>query len=259
MTESGAATDQSQPLTTVLVDDVEEMRALLRSVLARDGRFVVVGEAADGEEAIRVVGATKPDLVVLDIGMPTLDGIAALPGLRDASEDSRIVMLSGFPAEQMAKPAIEGGAVGYIEKGEDVRTLPSHLYELATVLGTVQRVLDAAYSAELSSPRQARADLRAALAAEISPTANEIIQLLTTELVTNAVTHGHGAVTVTAEVSGDRVRIAVGDDSAIVPVPGNASADDEGGRGLALVEGLAARWGVEEVPTGKVVWFETPI
>lgn len=243
----------------MLVDDVKEMRDLLRAVLVRDGRFVVVGEAADGAEAIRVVDETKPDLVVLDIGMPTLDGIAALPGLRDVSRATRVVMLSGYPAEQMAKPALDRGAVGYIEKGEDVRTLPSHLYDLATLLGTVQRVLDTAYSPELTSPRQARADLRAALATKLSPSANDIVQLLTTELVTNGIQHAQGPVTVTAEVSGDRVRIAVGDESSVVPVPGNASADDEGGRGLALVDSLSTRWGVEELPTGKIVWFETPI
>ena len=259
VTSPAGSPGEAGTLTTVLVDDVQEMRDLMRAILNRDGRFAIVGEAADGEEAIRVVEGTKPDLVVLDIGMPTLDGIAALPGLLAVSKTTRVVMLSGFPAEQMARPAIEGGAVGYIEKGEDVKTLPSHLYELAAVLGSVQRVLDIAYSPDLTSPGQARADLRAALAADISPSASDVIQLLTTELVTNAIQHAHGAVKVTAQISGDRIRIAVGDDSLGVPVPVTASSDDESGRGLALVDRLATRWGVEELPSGKVVWFETPI
>lgn len=246
-------------MATVLVDDVAEMRDLLRAVLGRDERFRIVGEAADGDEAIRVVRETQPDLVVLDIGMPNLDGIAALPELRAVSNATRVVMLSGYPAEQMAKPAIERGAVGYIEKGEDVRTLPSHLFELAVVLGTVQKVLDAAYSPELTSPRQARADLRAALASSVSPSTNDIVQLLTTELVTNAIQHAEGAVTVTAELLGDRLRIAVGDEGPGVPAPEHASPDDEGGRGLALVDSLSSRWGVEELPAGKIVWFETPV
>ena len=259
VTGVGTSTGRSEILATVLVDDVEEMRDLLRAVLVRDGRFEIVGEAADGAEAIGVVAAMKPDLVVLDIGMPTLDGIAALPELRKVSNATRVVMLSGFPAEQMAKPAIDGGAVGYIEKGEDVRTLPSHLYELAAVLGAVQRVLDTVYSPDLTSPRQARADLRSALAANVSPSTNEVVQLLTTELVTNAIQHAHGSVKVTAEIAGDRIRIAVADEGSGVPVQTTASEDDEGGRGLALVDNLAVRWGVEELPAGKVVWFETPI
>lgn len=261
-TPGGSVTpgDSAPPrLATVLVDDVAEMRDLLRSVLTRDGRFEIVGEAQDGAEAIRVVRQTQPDLVVLDIGMPTLDGIAALPEIREVSTATRVVMLSGYPSEQMARPALQRGAVGYIEKGEDVRTLPGHLYELASVLATVQRILDTAYLADLTAPRQARADLRAALASKVSPSTSEIVELLTTELITNAIQHGGGSVTVTAELSGQRVRVEVGDEGDGLPTPGQAMETDESGRGLAMVESLASRWGVEALSSGKIVWFEAAV
>src|SRR4051812_6495397 len=92
------------------------MRDLLRMLLTRDGRFSIVGEAADGARAIEVVEREQPDLLVLDVKMPMVGGIEALPRLRDVSPKTRIVMLSVFAAEEMAHPARELGAVGYIEK-----------------------------------------------------------------------------------------------------------------------------------------------
>jgi DNA-binding NarL/FixJ family response regulator len=151
------------PLRTVLADDVDEMRDLLRMLLTRDGRFSVVGEAANGATAIEVVDREQPDLVVLDVKMPLVGGIEALPRLREVSPDTRIVMLSVFAADEMATLARELGAVGYIEKQSDSAQLPAQLYALATVLETVQRVLDATYAATPASARQARSDLRAAL------------------------------------------------------------------------------------------------
>src|SRR5688500_10486822 len=67
MNPPGNAASSAASLTTVLVDDVATMRELLRAVLLQDGRFNIVGEAADGVDAIRVVQETQPDLVVLDI------------------------------------------------------------------------------------------------------------------------------------------------------------------------------------------------
>ena len=66
-------------LRTVLVDDVDEMRDLVRALLRRDGRFSIVGEAANGLDALEVVADLRPDLVVLDIDMPVLDGLATVP------------------------------------------------------------------------------------------------------------------------------------------------------------------------------------
>jgi DNA-binding NarL/FixJ family response regulator len=228
-------------------------------VLARDGRFTVVGETDNGLDAIELVAAERPDLVVLDIAMPHLDGITALPRLRAVSPDTRVVMLSAYKADEMERASIEGGAVGYIDKTTDVAVLPDRLHALSAVLDAVQRVLDLTYDADIESPRLARHDVKTALAAATGGSALEIVELLTSELVTNAVRHAKSAARVAVEVVGAKVRVSVTDDGPGVPATARPSPDAESGRGLELVEGLADRWGVIELDVGKTVWFEADV
>ena len=247
-------------LRTVLVDDAEEMRALTRSILARDGRFTVVGEAVNGLEAIEIVTRLRPDVVVLDIGMPLLGGIETLPRLREVSPETRIVMHSAYPADEMQRPSFEGGAIGYFEKSADVRTFASRLHALVAVLETVQQVLDLTYASDLMSPRAARRDLRTALEARLEPDALATVELLTTELVTNAVQHARSTAQVTAAVTPRGLRIAVADAGPGVPsVRYGGPPEAERGRGLALVESLSSAWGIEQSAAGKAVWFEVAL
>lgn len=102
----------------VIADDVPELRLLLRMALERDGAFEVVGEAGDGAEAIDRAGEQLPDLVVLDLSMPILDGLEALPFIRQAAPDAQVVVLSGFSASKMEERALAAGAVAYLEKGD---------------------------------------------------------------------------------------------------------------------------------------------
>jgi anti-sigma regulatory factor (Ser/Thr protein kinase) len=81
-------------------------------------------------------------------------------------------------------------------------------------------------------------------------------ELLTSELVTNAVLHGRGEPVLAVDVENGRVRIAVHDDTTSVPVVGNPGPLAGSGRGMQLIESLAARWGVEPDARGKDVWFE---
>lgn len=105
----------------VIADDVADLRMLLRLALERTERFSVVGEAADGAEAVEQARAHRPDLVVLDLSMPRLDGLEALPLILDASPETIVVVLSGFDEARMGQAAVDAGATLYLEKGDILR------------------------------------------------------------------------------------------------------------------------------------------
>ncbi len=101
----------------LLVDDHPLTRSALAALLQQHG-FEVVGEAADGEEAIDAAGRLHPDLILLDLSMPGLDGITALPRLREAAPDCEVVVLTASGMEENLLAAIRAGAAGYLLKSE---------------------------------------------------------------------------------------------------------------------------------------------
>jgi len=117
----------------VLADDTAEYRLLLRIILEQDGRFEVVAEAADGAEAVRVTTAERPDALVLDLAMPVLDGLQAIPQVRSGSPETAIVVLSGFARGQLDRDALALGASAYVEKGEAFSIIVSTLIEVTEI------------------------------------------------------------------------------------------------------------------------------
>jgi DNA-binding NarL/FixJ family response regulator len=105
------------PERILLVDDHPITRSALTALLVQHG-FDVVGEAADGAEAIGEAGRLAPDLVLLDLSMPGLDGLEALPRLRDAAPACEVVVLTASGTEENLLGAIRGGAAGYLLKSE---------------------------------------------------------------------------------------------------------------------------------------------
>jgi PAS domain S-box-containing protein len=124
----------------VVVDDAVEVRALVRSGLKVDGRFIVVGEADNGVDAVAVCTAAQPDLVLLDISMPDVDGLGALPDLARVSPRSRIVVYTGFEEPGLAGRARALGAAGLIAKSTDIGALVGQL--AAVMTGVDARVVD---------------------------------------------------------------------------------------------------------------------
>jgi signal transduction histidine kinase len=114
----------------LLVDDVADLRFLLRVVLETDGSFEVVGEAGDGETAVELCVTTRPDVIILDLSMPTMDGLEALPRLREAAPDATIAVLSGFEGARVASSTSQLGADAYFEKGTPPHVVVSALKEL---------------------------------------------------------------------------------------------------------------------------------
>ena len=114
----------------LVVDDAANLRELLTLLLEVEDDFEVVGTAADGRQAIEAAQRLKPDVVLLDLAMPVMDGLQALPELRVHLPNARIVIFSGFEHEALAEEALLAGADAYIEKGTSVTQLVTQLREL---------------------------------------------------------------------------------------------------------------------------------
>lgn len=117
-------------IRVLLADDTPEIRRLLRLNLELDGRFEIVGEAEDGAEAVALATSLRPDAVVLDLAMPVMDGLEAIPIILDSSPASKILVLSGFDHSRMEARAREQGAHGYLEKGAAFGQIADTLAEL---------------------------------------------------------------------------------------------------------------------------------
>jgi DNA-binding NarL/FixJ family response regulator len=104
------------PIRVLLVDDAADIRVLLKLVLEFDDDFVVVAEAGNGEEAVQLCEQHQPDLVVLDVAMPVMDGMDALQQLRQVSPRTKVVMYSAYDSGWLAERARGFGAAGYIDK-----------------------------------------------------------------------------------------------------------------------------------------------
>jgi DNA-binding NarL/FixJ family response regulator len=100
-----------------LVDDNDDIRMLIGAKLSRTGRYEIVGEADEGAAAVRVAEALTPDLVVLDLSMRGLGGLEAIPLLRAAAPDARIVVMSGHAERSLVEQVLAAGAAGFVEKG----------------------------------------------------------------------------------------------------------------------------------------------
>ena len=107
----------STVLTKVmLVDDHELMRDGLREALERSGEFEVVGEAADGDSAVREALALKPDVIIMDVIMPLKDGVEACREIVDMLPETRVLMFTASPEEDAVVESFAAGATGYLEK-----------------------------------------------------------------------------------------------------------------------------------------------
>jgi len=114
----------------LVVDDHPLTRQALMSLLAQSG-FEVVGEAESGEQAITLARDLQPDLVLLDLTMPGLSGVDALPFVREAAPDAEVVVLTASEDEESLLGAIKGGAAGYLLKSEPSERIVEFLHGVA--------------------------------------------------------------------------------------------------------------------------------
>ena len=100
----------------LIVDDHPVVRDGLRGMFAGDDRFRVLGEAADGREALAVARAVHPDVVLMDLRMPGMDGVTAIRALREQGSPARVLVLTTYDTDTDVLPAIKAGATGYLLK-----------------------------------------------------------------------------------------------------------------------------------------------
>jgi DNA-binding NarL/FixJ family response regulator len=168
----------SEPRVRVLVvDDDALMRAGLRGILSNDQAIEVVGEAADGRDAIYRTRLLRPDVVLMDVRMPDLDGISATRKLLDAFPDTRVVILTTFEQDDYIFGALRAGASGFLLK----RTSPEELVAAVHTIAAGDSLLSPSVTSRViarmaqhpgpDAARDARLD-------ELTPRERDVLELL---------------------------------------------------------------------------------
>ncbi len=119
----GGSVTERERISVYLVDDVPQLRELVKYGMEDDPDFEVVGEAGDGRSALAGIAETHPAAVLLDLSMPDMNGLETILEIRKHDPDVAIVVLSGFSADRMGPPTLERGADRYIEKGSPMDEL----------------------------------------------------------------------------------------------------------------------------------------
>jgi DNA-binding NarL/FixJ family response regulator len=128
-------TERDGSIGVLICDDAESMRVLLGIVVELRPGLHLVGEAADGEQAIAEAERLQPDVVLLDLSMPRRTGLEALPDIRRVAPNAQVIVLSGFQSTVLADDVLALGAARYIEKGADPETIASAIEEVASGRG----------------------------------------------------------------------------------------------------------------------------
>jgi two-component system, NarL family, response regulator LiaR len=133
------------PIRVLIVDDHSVVREGLRAFLELQDGFEVVGEAADGEEAIVSASRLRPNVILMDLVMPQLGGVAAMRRLREEVPDARVIVLTSFLDDDKLLPALRAGAAGYLLKNAE----PQELARAVRAAHSGEAVLDPVVAARL--------------------------------------------------------------------------------------------------------------
>lgn len=106
------------PVKVLVVDDYEPFRRFVFSILGERPELQIIGEATDGLEAVRKVEELRPDLILMDVGLPTLNGIEAARQIRRLLQESKIVFVSQESSAEVVQEAFRVGALGYVVKAD---------------------------------------------------------------------------------------------------------------------------------------------
>jgi DNA-binding NarL/FixJ family response regulator len=170
-------TRSTKKLRILVADDHELVRRGVRGLLRARRGWTVVGEAADGREAVEKANKLKPDVAIVDISMPDLDGLQVTRQIREAAPDTEVVVLTMHESDQMVRRVLDAGALGYVLKSD----LAAHLVKAvknvsAGKLFLTPRVSDIVLKGFLKTGNQP--DLTGHSQAQPTPREVEIIRLL---------------------------------------------------------------------------------
>jgi len=121
----------SNKITVMIADDHRLFADALEAILSTDGRFEIVGKAHDGESAVRMAGTTKPDVVLMDIAMPGIDGVEATRRIRKRRKSTAVLILTGSNARNDVDRARRAGAAAYVTKDRIASQLVEAIADLA--------------------------------------------------------------------------------------------------------------------------------
>jgi DNA-binding NarL/FixJ family response regulator len=121
----------AERLRVLICDDVAMLRELIRYEIEEDEAVVVVGEADNGIDSVRLAAELHPDVVILDLAMPGIDGLEALTQMRELPDPPAVIVHSGFDSATMSERVLALGAARYVEKGGELRDLSLAVLEVA--------------------------------------------------------------------------------------------------------------------------------
>jgi DNA-binding NarL/FixJ family response regulator len=167
----------TRTLRILVADDHDLVRRGIRGLLRSRRGWRVIGEAANGREAVEQANRLKPDVAVVDVSMPELDGLQATRQIRDASPNTEVVILTMHESDQMVRRVLEAGALGYVLKSDLAANLVQAVKHVsAGQLFLTPRVSDIVMKGFLKNGKQADRPERAEL--RPTPRQAEIIRLL---------------------------------------------------------------------------------
>jgi DNA-binding NarL/FixJ family response regulator len=165
-------------IRVVLADDEAMIRAGIRSILATDPDIEVVADATDGREAVELVRAHRPDIALLDIRMPRLDGLSAAAELRNVAPDVSVIMLTTFDEDEYVSRALAEGAAGFLLKAADPRELIIGVRAVADGAAYLSPRIAQKVIAQLGGGQLSKADAARRRVEQLTPREREVLALV---------------------------------------------------------------------------------